>query len=95
MTVMLVVSFVLKSGGNDTFEFAKENYKQVFEKDNFAESTFSYKTFIEEMSEIPISIARGFARFEPEQDLHFNDVFKRADNAMYENKRKNKKVATV
>lgn len=50
------------------------------------------KTFIEEKDEIPISIARGFARFEPEQDLHFNDVFKRADNAMYENKRKNKKV---
>ena len=50
------------------------------------------KTFIEEMGEIPISIARGFARFEPEQDLRFNDVFKRADNAMYENKRKNKIV---
>jgi diguanylate cyclase (GGDEF)-like protein len=50
------------------------------------------KTFIEEMGEIPISIARGFARFEPEQDLRFNDVFKRADNAMYENKRKIKKA---
>ncbi|MBE6865804.1 MAG: M23 family metallopeptidase [Ruminococcaceae bacterium] len=49
MTVMIVVSFVLKNGGNDTFEFAKDNYKQIFEKDNFAESTFSYKTFIEEM----------------------------------------------
>jgi diguanylate cyclase (GGDEF)-like protein len=50
------------------------------------------KTFIEENGEIPISIARGFARFDPEHDLQFNDVFKRADNAMYENKRKNKKV---
>ena len=50
------------------------------------------KTFIEEKGEIPISIARGFARFDPEQDLQFNDAFKRADNAMYENKRKNKKV---
>lgn len=50
------------------------------------------ETYIEENGEVPISIARGFARFEPEQDLRFNDVFKRADNAMYENKRKNKKV---
>ena len=47
--------------------------------------------FVEGNSEIPISIARGFARFDPDKDSHFNDVFKRADNAMYENKRKNKK----
>ena len=50
------------------------------------------KTRIEEKGEMPISIARGFAMFEPDKDLCFNDVFKRADNAMYENKRKNKKV---
>jgi diguanylate cyclase (GGDEF)-like protein len=37
-----------------------------------------------------ISIARGFTMFEPDKDLCFNDVFKRADNAMYEDKRKNK-----
>ena len=49
------------------------------------------KTFIEEMGEIPISIARGFALFESDKDFCFNDVFKRADNAMYENKRKIKK----
>ena len=49
-------------------------------------------TFVEEKSKIPISIARGFARFDPDKDLHFNDVFKRADYAMYENKRKSKEV---
>lgn len=49
------------------------------------------KTRIEEKGEIPISIARGFAMFDADKDLRFNDVFKRADNAMYENKRKNKK----
>lgn len=38
----------------------------------------------------PISIARGFAVFDSNNDSNFNDVFKRADNAMYENKRKNK-----
>jgi hypothetical protein len=30
--------------------------------------------------------------FELDKDVCFNDVFKRADNAMYENKRKNKKI---
>ena len=49
------------------------------------------KARIEEKEEIPISIARGFALFESDKDFCFNDVFKRADNAMYENKRKIKK----
>ena len=51
-------------------------------------------TYIEASEKTNISIARGFAMLDLDNDLHFNDVFKRADNAMYENKRKNKK-ATV
>ena len=50
------------------------------------------KTYIDDKKEISVSIARGFARFDPDRDLHFNDVFKRADNAMYENKRRNKEA---
>ena len=49
-------------------------------------------TFVEKKSKIPISIARGFARFDSDKDMHFNDVFNRADYAMYENKRKSKEV---
>ena len=49
-------------------------------------------TRIEEKREIPIVIARGFAMFDSDKDLHFNDVFKRADNAMYENKRQTKEA---
>ena len=49
-------------------------------------------TFVDEKHKINISIARGFARFDSEKDLYFNDVFKRADYAMYENKRKSKEV---
>lgn len=37
---------------------------------------------------IPLKIAIGFARFDPSKDMCFADVFKRADDAMYENKRK-------
>ncbi len=48
-------------------------------------------TIIDEKAKITISIARGFAMFDPDTDSCFNDVFKRADNAMYENKRKHKK----
>ena len=48
-------------------------------------------TFIQETGNAPISIASGFAIFDREQDKSLSDVFKRADKAMYENKRKNKK----
>ena len=48
-------------------------------------------TIIDEKAKITISIARGFAMFDPDTDSCFNDVFKRADSAMYENKRKYKK----
>ena len=57
--------------------------------------TVCENTVIEEMNATSISIARGLAMFETNKDVCFNDVFKRADNAMYENKIKNKKVATV
>lgn len=36
---------------------------------------------------IPVSIAKGFVRFEPSRDSGFIDVFNRADDAMYDNKR--------
>ena len=41
---------------------------------------------------IPLSIAKGFARYDSDKDLSFSDVFNRADDAMYENKRKIKSV---
>ena len=39
---------------------------------------------------IPITIAGGFARFDAQKDVCFSDVFERADETMYENKRKTK-----
>lgn len=39
---------------------------------------------------IPISIARGFAKYDPAIDEQFVDVFNRADDAMYRNKKKMK-----
>ena len=41
-----------------------------------------------EKENIPVSIAKGFARYNSQQDTNFMDVFNRADDAMYENKRK-------
>ena len=37
---------------------------------------------------IPVSIAKGFARYDSGRDTNFIDVFNKADDAMYENKRK-------
>ena len=39
---------------------------------------------------IPISIAKGFARYDSKKDSNFIDVFNRADDVMYENKREMK-----
>ena len=40
-----------------------------------------------EKENIPLSIAKGFARYDSKKDSNFIDVFNRADDAMYENKR--------
>ncbi len=39
---------------------------------------------------ISVSIAKGFARYDSKKDSNFIDVFNRADDAMYENKREMK-----
>lgn len=36
--------------------------------------------------EFPLAVSRGFAEYRPGSDLKFNDVFKRADSRMYEDK---------
>ena len=41
---------------------------------------------------IPISIAKGFARYDSFKDSKFVDVFNRADDAMYANKREIKEL---
>ena len=46
------------------------------------------KTVETEKESIPVSIAKGFVRYDPQKDTSFIDVFNRADDAMYENKRK-------
>ena len=47
-------------------------------------------TFVGGDAKIPVSIALGFARFEAGRDLCLKDVVRRADDAMYENKRRGK-----
>ena len=46
------------------------------------------KTYIDKDNvKFPISIAKGFAEFDTDNDTHFSDVFERADSEMYKNKR--------
>ena len=52
-------------------------------------------TFVEDKAKIPVGIARGYARFDANKDMQFTDVFKRADKAMYENKRTMKELLEV
>ncbi len=85
-------SHVFRIGGDEFLAILRHRDLEDCEK-LFAQLDLECaKARIEEKGEIPISIARGFSVFDSDKDLRFNDVFKRADNAMYENKRKNKKV---
>ena len=83
---------VFRIGGDEFLAILKhgdlEDCEKLFSKLDLKCS----ETYVEERGDSPISIARGFAMFDADKDLHFNDVFKRADNAMYENKRKNKEL---
>ena len=48
------------------------------------------ETVVTDKENIPVSIAKGFARYDSKKDSNFIDVFNRADDAMYENKREMK-----
>ena len=83
---------VFRIGGDEFLAILKHGDLEDCEK-LFAQLDLECaETYVEERGEIPISIARGFAMFDSDKDFHFNDVFKRADNAMYENKRKSKEL---
>ena len=58
--------------------------KMLFERFDAECST----TYIDtDNAKLPISIAKGLAQFIPNKDTQFSDVFARADNEMYKNKR--------
>ncbi len=80
---------VFRIGGDEFLVILQNSDLENCEK-LFAQLDFNCaNTYIEEDDiKIPISIARGFVRFDPGIDAHFEDVFKRADDAMYENKNK-------
>ena len=62
-----------------------DNFEKLLEK--FDEECLN-ESVATDKGNIPISIAKGFARYDSQKDSSFIDVFNRADDAMYENKRK-------
>jgi hypothetical protein len=90
-----VISDVFK--GSPVFRVGGDEFLVVLQKENLNQKETLFQqfelacsnTFVEQSgAKIPVSIATGFAKFDPDTDLRFADVFKRADDAMYENKRK-------
>ena len=61
-----------------------EEYKELLEK---FDTECLNELIITDKESIPVSVAKGFARYSSEKDKNFVDVFNRADDAMYENKR--------
>ena len=94
ISVVFKRSPVFRIGGDEFLVILRQNdldsYEELFARlDEACENTM-----IDEEGQISISIARGFAMFDPDHDLCFYDVFKRADTAMYEDKRQHKKITT-
>ena len=76
---------------NSVFEMPLEDMKKLFERfDSECASTYIDKDNVK----LPISIAKGFAKFDPDKDTRFSDVFNRADSEMYKNKRLTKEINT-
>ena len=83
-------SLVFRIGG-DEFLVVLQNEDPVHREELFgAFDATCARTFVNEEIQIPLRIAKGFAAFDPSRDACFENVFKRADDAMYENKRKGK-----
>ena len=92
ISVVFKRSPVFRIGGDEFVVILRQNDLDSCEE-LFARLDSKFEnTIIDEKFKLSISIARGFAMFDPDNDLCFNDVFKRADSAMYENKRKTKQL---
>ena len=82
---------VFRIGGDEFLVVLQNKDLEDYEKLLIQFNSKCANTYIEAKGEkIPISVANGFAMFDIGKDLHFENVFKRADDAMYENKRKSK-----
>ena len=82
--------------GGDEFLVILQN-RDLEERDTlFAELDARAKSAAIEVGDtkVPVSIAKGFSLFDPQTDTRFSDVFTRADDEMYKNK-KNMKTAPM
>jgi diguanylate cyclase (GGDEF)-like protein len=75
--------------GGDEFLAILQNRDLEEREELFAKfRTACANSFVEaENEKIPISIAIGFSMFDPDTDTQFADVFNRADDQMYQNKK--------
>lgn len=92
ISVVFKRSPVFRIGGDEFVAILQNNDFENRERLFMQFESDCMNTFLEEEDvKIPVRVAWGFAKFESNKDKNFADVFKRADDAMYENKRKAKR----
>ena len=79
---------VFRIGGDEFVVILQNNDLNALEELIVKFDSECANTFVKtDSAEIAVSIAKGFARYDSGRDSQFADVFNRADDAMYENKR--------
>ena len=88
ISVIFKRSPVFRIGGDEFLAILQNrdlvDLKELLEK---FEEECTNQSIETDKENIPVSIAKGFAMYDPEKDTSFIDVFNKADDAMYENKR--------
>ena len=98
MTAAKIISNVFKRSpvfriGGDEFVVILQNGDLDNREELFSEFySICEMAFANEKTKIPLRVALGFTKFDPICDLCFEDAFKRADDVMYENERKEKAI---
>ncbi len=82
---------VYRIGGDEFVALLEKNYDEREDLLHEFKSRLKRIAIFAERKQLSVSVAVGLAEYDPQTDTSFDDVFKRADEAMYKDKEETKK----